>query len=233
MQRAMVRVAGVLVALALSLAAANAATSVSGPIAVNTVWTAAQSPYAVTGDVTIQNSAVLTIEPGVTVYCAPGANLTVTAGSLSARGTQSAPIVFTSDKDVSGGTPAPGDWGQVRFLDGTNDAGTILEYVQVKYGSGIALSSASPTLNYLNITRSNGAAIALDLKSSPVGVGNQASDNTVNGIEVPAGDIIGSVSWKLKGIPYVLSSGTISVGQSQRVHDFDLPFFFGVQGLYC
>jgi hypothetical protein len=31
----------------------------------------------------------------------------------------------------------------------------------------------------------------------------------------------------------LVSGGTISVGQSQRVHDFDLPFFFGVQGLYC
>ena len=215
-QRALVRGVAVLAMLAMSLVAAvaNAATSVSGPITVNTVWTAAQGPYNVTGDVLVQSSAVLTIEPGVTVYFASGTNLTIAAGSLVARGTSIAPIVITSDKDVSAGTPAPGDWGQIRFLDGTNDAGTILEYAQVRYGSGITLSSASPTLNYLNIAKNNGAAIAMDLKSSPAGVGNQASGNTVNGIEVPAGDISGTVAWKLKGIPYVLSAGTISVGQS-------------------
>jgi len=189
-------------------------TNVSGPITINTVWTAALAPYTVTGDVTVQSSAVLTIEPGVVVRFSPNTNLIVAAGSLVARGTPVAPIVLTSTSDVTGGTPIPGGWGQVRFMDGTVDVGTTLDYVQVKYGSGVVLQAASPTLNHLTINNNNGAAISMDLQSSPTGVGNQASGNTLNGISVPSGDVVGTTSWKLKGIPYVLSSGVISVGQS-------------------
>jgi hypothetical protein len=192
----------------------QAATDVSGPITTDTVWSVAQSPYQVTSDVSVENGATLTIEPGVTVYFGPGTNLIVNTGALRARGTAVAPIVFTSIKESSALTPAPGDWGQLRMLDGTNDVATVLEYVQIKYGRGIVVQSASPTFNYLNITDNAGPAISIDLNSSPQGVGNQTANNVLNGIAVPAGDIMANVAWKLKGIPYVVSQGTVSVGQT-------------------
>lgn len=196
---------------------AQAATAVSGAIAANTTWSLANSPYEVTADVSVTSAASLTIEAGVIVFFVAGKNLTVTNGALIARGTAGQPIVFTSSLDTTGSTPAPGDWGQLRFLDGTNDSTTILEYAQIRYGQGISVQSASPTFNYLQITQNLGSAISIDLNSSPKGVGNQASGNSLNGISVPAGDLTGSVTWGIKGIPFVVSSGIVSVGASPTI----------------
>jgi hypothetical protein len=191
----------------------RAATDVSGPIVTDEVWTLAQSPYTVTGDILVQNGAILTIEPGVVVRLNADKNLLVEAGVLSARGNVQSPIVFTSFKDDGVLTAAAGDWGQLRFLDGTDDAATIIEHVHVRYGYGIAIDSASPTINYATIANNAAAAITLDLNSSPRGIGNSASGNALNGISVPPGNIVSSVAWKLKGLPYVVSLGTVSVGQ--------------------
>ncbi|MDD5411959.1 MAG: hypothetical protein PHF31_11195 [Methylobacter sp.] len=48
-------------------------------------------------------------------------------------------------------------------------------------------------------------------------MGNQATGNTINGIAVPAGDIKTSIKWGLRGIPYVISSGVVSVGTSPSI----------------
>ena len=52
-------------ALADPPATASVLTDVGGPITSSTTWDLAGSPYVVTSDVTVQNGAVLTIEPGV------------------------------------------------------------------------------------------------------------------------------------------------------------------------
>lgn len=182
------------------LPSAQADVYFSGTITTDTVWTAAQSPYIATGDISIDNNALLTIEPDVTVYMNAGTNLTINAGSLLARGTTAAPVVITSANDIAGSTPTAGDWGQVRILNGASDTGTLLEYVEIRYGRGIAIQSASPTLNYLNIRNNAAPAIYQDLESSPIGIGNQATGNTINGIVVPAGDIQGNVVWGLRGM---------------------------------
>ncbi|MDP2762054.1 MAG: hypothetical protein Q8O64_16935 [Sideroxyarcus sp.] len=196
---------------------AQASTLVSGAVTTNSSWTLAQSPYQVTADVVIQNGALLTIEPGVTVGFDSGTNLTIGIGSLNARGTAGQPILFTSSLEVSGNTPAAGDWGQIRFLDLTNDTASIIEHASIRYGHGITIQSASPTFNYLQIDSNLGAAISVDLNSSPKGIGNQASGNTLNGISVPPGDVLGTVTWGIKGIPYVVEAGVVSVGASPKI----------------
>ena len=205
------------------MANTQAATLVSGSISTSTTWTLALSPYQVTADVTIDNGATLSIEAGTVIYFDGGKSLAVTSGALSARGTAGQPIIFTSAFDITGGVPAAGNWGQIRFLDGTNDNATIVEHALIRFGQGVSVQAASPTFNSLQISQNLGAAISIDLNSSPKGVGNQATGNTLNGISVPAGDLLGNVTWGIKGIPYVVSSGTVSVGMSPLITSVTPP----------
>ena len=122
---------------------AHAVTSVSGAISANTTWSLALSPYQVTADVSVTNGSTLTIEAGVVVAFDTGTNLTISNGALSARGKAGQPIIFTSTPEITAGTPAPGDWGQIRFLDGSNDTITIVEYAQVRYGKGLSVQAAA------------------------------------------------------------------------------------------
>jgi hypothetical protein len=195
--------------------AAFAETSVSGAIAVNTQWTKAGAPYVVTGDVVVQNNAVLTIDAGVVIYMGASASLTVQAGSIQASGTTVEPIRVLSDRSRSGQTAAPGDWKQWTFNAGT--VNTKLERVTFEHGSGLVVKGSAPVFNYLSLRLHQGPAILIDLAASPTGVGNEASDNSLNGIAVPAGDITGSARWGLRGIPYVVTSGAVSVGASPSI----------------
>ncbi|MEM7199482.1 MAG: hypothetical protein AAF628_04400, partial [Planctomycetota bacterium] len=106
------RIAGAVVVATLFLTASARAqpcgTQVQG-IAVGT-WTLAGSPYCVVGDLTVSRDAFpgsLTIESGVQVRVAPGAQIRVT-GTLRGLGTAVQPIVFTGDD------PA-GRWGGLWF----------------------------------------------------------------------------------------------------------------------
>ena len=88
----------------------KASTWVEGHISVDTTWTKANSPYIVTNDVIVDENVTLTIEPGVEIRFGGYFSIIVN-GSLSAVGTQSDKIVFTSNKV----NPAEGDWNTIKF----------------------------------------------------------------------------------------------------------------------
>ncbi len=190
-------------------------TLVYGAISTDTRWTLANAPYRVTGDVAIQNGATLSIDPDVTVYMGADTSLTVQNGSLQALGTAAAPIRVLSDKTRLGEASAPGDWNQ--WLIGSGAGAVRLEHMQFKDGRGLAINGSAPVLNYVDLRDQAGAAITVDLTASPSGVGLSASGCGLNGILVPAGEIRGSVTWGLRGIPYVLAAGTLSVGAAPAV----------------
>jgi len=204
-------------------AAIGAPLTVSGPITSNATWGGASNPVYVTADVTIQNGARLNILPGTIVYVSAGASVIVQNGALDAAGTAAAPIVFTSNS-ISQGLPAtPGSWGQIRFLDATDDANTALQYVTIRFGQGISVSAASPTFNNVSLENNAGSAISIDLASSPGGKGNQATGNGVNAVVVPAGEVLGNVVWGIGGIPYLVQSGTVTVGQRPTLSSLTPP----------
>lgn len=200
--------------LALCASSAWAQTPVGGAIAADTVWRANQSPILVGSDIQIQPGVTLTIEPGTTVYMAAATRLIV-SGTLKASGTVAAPILFTSDKLRNNQSPLAGDWQQIIFNAGSS--ASALQHVQVAYGKGVMVNGAAPSFNYVTIKDNQGAAMAIDLASSPLGVGNKALNNSINAIVVPEGDIGSDVTWGLRGIPYLVLAGKVSVGASPKI----------------
>ncbi|WP_337261482.1 MULTISPECIES: IPT/TIG domain-containing protein [unclassified Serratia (in: enterobacteria)] len=189
-----------------------AQTVLQGSLTENTSLSRDKSPYLVEGELLLQNGAQLEIEAGVTLYMGGNARLNVISGSVKIRGTQEYPVRVISDKVRQGLSPAPGDWDQWIFSAGT--VATHLDHVVFEHGHGLAVYGSSPVFNYLTLRHHQGAAITIDLKASPSGIGNVASHNTVNGIAVPSGDIVTDVNWTLEGLPYVITAGDVSVGQS-------------------
>jgi hypothetical protein len=117
------------------------ATDVSGPVSSNTVWTVANSPYVVTGNILVLEGVTLTIEPGVEVRFDASKALQVN-WTLVARGNAADSIRFTSNT-----AQTPGTWGNIYFPTTSIDAvfddagnymsGCILEYCIVEYGGNI------------------------------------------------------------------------------------------------
>jgi len=200
--------------LLLGVTTAWAQTTISGDIRACAHWTPAEGPYLLSGNVNIRDGAVLAIDAGTEIDMAPGASLTLQQGSIQALGTEAQPVTVRSANDRDG-AGAPGDYQAWTFTAGTID--TRLDHVSFLHGSGLVVTGAAPVFNYLDIRDGRGPAISIDLAASPTGVGNKANGNGLNGIAVPAGDIAGDVTWGLLGIPYVVQSGVVSVGQSPKV----------------
>ena len=137
-----------LLTLSIWLGQVNAQTIVSGPINQNTTWTEANSPYVVTGQVTVSSGVTLTVSAGVVVKFSANTGLTV-VGTLNADGTPSQPIVFTSLKDDSVGgdtnadgsatNPAKGDWEDFHFTSSSSN--NVLGHVVIRYGGGVTSRS--------------------------------------------------------------------------------------------
>ncbi|MEM7030769.1 MAG: right-handed parallel beta-helix repeat-containing protein [Chloroflexota bacterium] len=128
-------------------------TEVCGTLNTSTTWTLANSPYVVTCNVTVQNSATLTIEPGTMIKMAQGTGLTV-EGELIAEGTVDNKIIFTSLKDDSvggdtngddnGSSPARGDWDNISL----GSSGQVsLDYAEVRYGGWRSGSIVANSIN--------------------------------------------------------------------------------------
>lgn len=126
----------VVLLVAAQSARSSGPTNVSGAINSDTTWTAANSPYVLNGLVSVSSGVTLTIQPGVVVQgSSQSANLSV-YGSLSALGSSSQPITFTSASDS-----APAQWGGIGFQSGSGTS--TLQYVNVRYGGGTNVSAGN------------------------------------------------------------------------------------------
>ena len=124
---------------------------ISGIIDHNTTWSGYR--YIVTGNVLVQEGMTLTIEPGTEILFNQDKYLQVD-GCLKAIGTEDNMIVFSSNRDDF----APGDWGGIRFTDSSIDAefdadgnyvsGSVIQYVEIAFGTGIEVNSCSPFISH-------------------------------------------------------------------------------------
>ena len=108
-------------------------TEVSGTITSNTVWALAESPYIVTDNIVVSESANLTIEPGVVVKFSSNTGM-VLLGHLSAIGTETNRIVFTSNLT----SPTIGSWNGIKVENTTIlplDNQLIMQYVDGLYAT--------------------------------------------------------------------------------------------------
>jgi hypothetical protein len=140
----------------------GAVQNVSGTIATDTVWPAANGPYSVTANLTVASGATLTIQPGTTLYLGSGVNLTVAnGGRLLAEGTETAPIRFTR---------APGTsttWGGITVNGGPNSPETRIVYAHIEFNNSTAIQSTDGTVFLANLTFGNTARqyVSLDRSS--------------------------------------------------------------------
>lgn len=103
------------------------------------LWTAANSPYIILGDITIPNDSTLTIEPGVLVEFQDHYALNV-LGRLLAVGTESDSIVFTVNDTTGFSNPdtALGGWYGIRIVDTpTQNDSTKIVFCKLQYGKAV------------------------------------------------------------------------------------------------
>ena len=100
----------------------QAQTQVSG--SQSGIWTSNRSPYIVTGDITVNQSDTLRIEPGVTVRF-DGYYKFIVDGTLLAAGTEQDSIIFTASDLATG-------WHGIRLRD--NQSGSVFRFCRFEYG---------------------------------------------------------------------------------------------------
>lgn len=153
---------------------------VSGAIS-DAHWTAAESPYILTGDLSILS---LTIDPGVTILAA-GNFVFEVAGTLSAVGSRGAPITFTS-------APCNMQGWQGLYFNSSQPSDLAFATIEKSQNGGIRVQDASPTIQNCIIhdnTANQGGGIYIDGTMSAPSIANcRIEHNTAtNGHEAGGG----------------------------------------------
>jgi parallel beta-helix repeat protein len=178
---------------------AKAETPVSGDITGNTTWTATNSPYYVTGLITVHDNVTLTIEPGTVVKFGQGADISGinVNGTLMANG-GSSPIYFTDSRDrttpdgmsIGGDTPLAGSWYGIQVMSGGS---ATMDHCEVRFGGNGGSYQANVAKNgtgNLSLTNSNISNSAFygvrifDSNGEHTVSGNAISNSTDSGIHL-------------------------------------------------
>lgn len=161
-------------------------------------------PYMIRGDLTVESSATLEIDPGVILKFTGGADFYI-KGALKARGTPENQIVFTSYKDDAHGGDTNGDggsvgtkgyWGGIRLYDSNIDKSSILEYCTILYsGCGGYGHNDTP--------------LVLDGRANPTISNMTLAENTRNGIRLYTGHYSADFYLDIIDLPYIIRGDVV------------------------
>ena len=131
-----------------------------GAIETDTTWLAADSPFVVTGDVTVEPGVTLTIEAGVDVRFATcddtssgidGSRIElIVEGILDVAGISGDAVQFVSGDPV----PLEGDWYGIRFQDTFESSDSTLRHAKIAHTRyAVRLTNSSPLLEDMDIDK--------------------------------------------------------------------------------
>lgn len=201
----------------------------SGSMTTSGIWRSTDIVYTLLAPFTINEGAMLTLDPGVMVKLGVDAYFDVN-GALRVIGVADRPIIFTSLRDdtVGGDTngdqgssaPAAGDWTYIGFKASSNDTNSIVDHAIIRYSGkwrnepygAIYLEEASPTVTNNTIEQNFGYAISGDVHSFPTVQGNQITANAGNGLLIREGQIATGGVWRNTDIAYTVL-GIVSVNE--------------------
>ena len=101
----------------------------SGLITVSEIWDPADNPHNIINDLRINNSATITVLPRVIIRVTDGKIIQLEEGTLTAIGTESNPIIFTSDSS----TPSKGSWDGIEFSSFNANNNVYLSHCFINY----------------------------------------------------------------------------------------------------
>jgi hypothetical protein len=206
--------------------------TVNQDITSSATWTSDKT-YLISGDISIGNSSILTIQPGTVIKFNAGASLSIGYSSnatLIAEGTAANPITFTS----SAVAPAAGAWEGLYFYSNTL-SNSSLAYCNIQYAGSntsygaLNLSSCNLAINNCNISNSGSYGIHAYYSNSKGGFVSFAN-NTINttakyGIYIHAQKLstigTGNTFTNIKGI-YI--DGDFNSNTAQTWKNFNVPY---------
>jgi hypothetical protein len=170
-------------------------TTITDPLEDSATWTAAKSPYCLTGAVSVGPYATLTIQPGVTVKVSDQKALVIN-GRLNAVGTATQPIVFTSALDSGAGQwvglvingsdgQGQGTLDYVTIRDGGQDYYDQYDNLEVTWGAVVSFTHGL-------IQASAGDGVWVDETSQITFQNNTVQNNTAYPLNLPA-DVLPAV----------------------------------------
>jgi hypothetical protein len=184
----------------------SAGTAVEGAIATDTVFSVANSPYLVSGDLTVAAGATLTIEPGTTLFFGNESRLIVN-GRLVAEGTENQRIFFSREPKAN----AQDRWNGIEFTG--NKADNRIAYAIMEFGDNgeqcISVNASRLTLDH--VEWANVDKTILELTRPQVWVSNCTFPSLTNSEVITGNGLAGDDYCVIEGSTFASAAGTSDV----------------------